>query len=132
MKPKIKPMTPGVPRAARLRAYLASVVVTLGLAGAGMKAWALQVDDGEHYRELALKSHDIVDLANLPEGATGFTTIEVKSNFLGTATEGSLTARATMVHGGRTTQVWDAPVLHEQTGKTIALFRCTQMVLWPK
>ncbi|MGB4863475.1 MAG: PaaI family thioesterase [Tepidiformaceae bacterium] len=71
-------------------------------------------------------------VANLPEGASGFTTVEVKSNFLGTATEGSLTARATLVHGGRTTQVWDAPVVHEQTGKTIALFRCTQMVLWPK
>ncbi|MCC6958841.1 MAG: PaaI family thioesterase [Dehalococcoidia bacterium] len=70
--------------------------------------------------------------ANLPEGASGFTTIEVKSNYLGTATEGSLTVRATLVHGGRTTQVWDAPVVHEQTGKTIALFRCTQMVLWPK
>lgn len=71
-------------------------------------------------------------VANLPEGASGFTTIEVKSNFLGTATEGSLTCRATLAHGGRTTQVWDAPVMHEQTGKTIALFRCTQMVLWPK
>lgn len=71
-------------------------------------------------------------VANLPDGASGFTTIEVKSNFLGTATEGSLTCRATMIHGGRTTQVWDAPVVHEQTGKTIALFRCTQMVLWPK
>ena len=71
-------------------------------------------------------------VANLPEGASGFTTIEVKSNFLGTATEGSLTARATLIHGGRTTQVWDAPVVHEQTGKTIALFRCTQMVFWPK
>ena len=69
---------------------------------------------------------------NLPEGASGFTTIEVKSNFLGTATEGSISARASMLHGGRTTQVWDAPVIHDQTGKTIALFRCTQMVLWPK
>jgi len=71
-------------------------------------------------------------VANLPSGASGFTTIEIKSNFLGTATEGTLTCHATMVHGGRTTQVWDAPVVHEQTGKTIALFRCTQMVLWPK
>ncbi len=69
---------------------------------------------------------------NLPEGASGFTTIEVKTNFLGTATEGSLSARATMLHGGRTTQVWDAPVIHDQSGKTIALFRCTQMVLWPR
>jgi uncharacterized protein (TIGR00369 family) len=71
-------------------------------------------------------------VANLPDGASGFTTVEVKSNHLGTATDGSLTCRATLVHGGRTTQVWDAPVVHEQTGKTIALFRCTQMILWPK
>ena len=71
-------------------------------------------------------------VANLPDGASGFTTVEVKSNFLGTATEGTLVARATMVHSGRNTQVWDAPVVHEQTGKTIALFRCTQMVLWPR
>lgn len=71
-------------------------------------------------------------VANLPEGATGFTTIEVKSNFLGTAREGTLTCHATLAHGGRTTQVWDAPVVHAETGKVIALFRCTQMVLWPR
>jgi uncharacterized protein (TIGR00369 family) len=71
-------------------------------------------------------------VANLPEGASGFTTIEIKSNFLGTATDGSLACTATLAHGGRTTQVWDAPVIHEHTGKTIALFRCTQMVLWPR
>lgn len=59
MKMKIKPMTPGVPRAARLRAYLASAVVTLGLAGAAMKAWALQVDDGDHYRALAERQHSL-------------------------------------------------------------------------
>lgn len=57
MTPPVKPMTPGVPRTARLRAYLASVVVTLGLGGAAVKAWALQVDDGEHYRELADRQH---------------------------------------------------------------------------
>jgi acyl-coenzyme A thioesterase PaaI-like protein len=39
---------------------------------------------------------------------------------------------AKMAHGGRTTQVWDAEALNETTGKTIALFRCTQMVLWPR
>ncbi len=57
MKVKLKPMTPGVPRSARLRAYAASAVVTLGLAGAAMKAWALQVDDGAHYRALAERQH---------------------------------------------------------------------------
>lgn len=68
----------------------------------------------------------------LPEGAQGFTTIELKSNFLGTAREGVITCRADAVHLGRTTQLWDATVKHRDTGKTIALFRCTQMVLWPK
>ena len=68
----------------------------------------------------------------LPEGAKGFTTLELKSNFLGTALEGAIYCRATPAHLGRTTQVWDAVVTNEATGAKIALFRCTQMVLWPK
>ena len=71
-------------------------------------------------------------VANLPDGATGFTTIELKSNHLGTALEGTIDCVATAVHLGRTTQVWDAVVSHRETGKTIALFRCTQMVLYGK
>lgn len=69
---------------------------------------------------------------SLPEGASGFTTIELKSNFLGTAREGVIDCRAEAVHLGRTTQLWDATVKHRDTGKKVALFRCTQMVLWPK
>ena len=68
----------------------------------------------------------------LPEGATGFTTVELKSNHIGTVREGAILATATLVHGGRTTQVWDAVVAEEATGKPIAIFRCTQMVLYPK
>jgi len=68
--------------------------------------------------------------ANLPEGASGFTTIELKSNFLGTAREGTIGCEARLVHGGRTTQVWDATVTGPE--KTIALFRCTQMILYPR
>lgn len=71
-------------------------------------------------------------VANLPQGASGFTTIELKTNFLGTALEGALRCRAVPLHLGRTTQVWDANVTVEGSGKEIALFRCTQMVLWPK
>ncbi len=71
-------------------------------------------------------------VAHLPEGASGFTTIELKSNHLGTAREGTLDCTATAAHLGRTTQVWDAVVTHRETGKTLALFRCTQMVLYPK
>lgn len=70
-------------------------------------------------------------VASLPEGATGFTTIELKTNFLGTVTEGGLRCEANLVHGGRTTQLWDATVSDEQTGKALALFRCTQLVLRP-
>jgi len=71
-------------------------------------------------------------IALLPEGASGFTTIELKSNFLGTAREGAIACRAWPVHLGRTTQVWDAEVTVEGGAARIALFRCTQMVLWPK
>lgn len=69
--------------------------------------------------------------ANLPTGARGFTTIELKTNFLGTVHEGTITCVATLVHGGRTTQVWDATVKNP-AGQTIALFRCTQMMLYPR
>lgn len=69
-------------------------------------------------------------MAHLPEGAQSFTTIEIKSNHLGTAREGRVECEAKPVHRGRTTQVWDATVT--AAGKTIALFRCTQMILWPK
>ena len=71
-------------------------------------------------------------LAHVPEGASGFTTIELKSNHLGTAREGAILCTTTLQHAGRTTQVWDALVTDEKTGKKIAMFRCTQMILWPK
>jgi 1,4-dihydroxy-2-naphthoyl-CoA hydrolase len=71
-------------------------------------------------------------VANLPQGAAGFTTLELKANFLGTALDGAIFCRATPVHLGRTTQVWDAAVTVDGTDRRIALFRCTQVVLWPK
>jgi 1,4-dihydroxy-2-naphthoyl-CoA hydrolase len=71
-------------------------------------------------------------VASLPVGASGFTTVELKSNHLGTAREGTVDCVATPAHLGRTTQVWDATVTHRDSGKTIALFRCTQMILYPK
>jgi uncharacterized protein (TIGR00369 family) len=67
--------------------------------------------------------------ASLPDGGTGFTTIELKTNFLGTARDGTLECEAVRVHGGRTTQVWDATV-RDEGAKTLALFRCTQLVLY--
>jgi len=71
-------------------------------------------------------------IAHLPTGAENFTTVELKTNFLGTAREGTLTCMAKPAHLGRTTQVWDATVSRRANGATIALFRCTQMILWPK
>lgn len=69
---------------------------------------------------------------SLPAGAIGFTTIELKSNFLGTARSGAVRCKAQPLHQGRTTQVWDAVVTAEGAEKPIAQFRCTQMILWPR
>ncbi|HEX6286574.1 MAG TPA: PaaI family thioesterase [Acidimicrobiia bacterium] len=71
-------------------------------------------------------------VASWPEGATGFTTIELKTNFTGTLLQGTMRAEASMVHGGRTTQVWDVDVTAEDDGSRLALFRATQMLLYPK
>ena len=68
--------------------------------------------------------------ANLPGGAVGFTTMELKSNHLSTARDGTIECVAKAAHLGKTTQVWDAVVKHRESGKTLALFRCTQLVLY--
>jgi len=70
-------------------------------------------------------------LASLPEGAIGFATGELKTNFIGSAREGGVSCAARVVHTGRSTQVWDAEIQSEATGKVLALFRCTQMLLYP-
>jgi len=67
-------------------------------------------------------------ISNLREGQ-GFTTIELKSNFFSTALKGRIRAKTTAIHIGRSTQVWDAEVTAIETGKRLALFRCTQMIL---
>jgi 1,4-dihydroxy-2-naphthoyl-CoA hydrolase len=68
----------------------------------------------------------------LPAGANGFTTLELKSNLIGTAREGIVVCTAHPIHKGRTTQVWDAQVRRESDGAPIAYFRNTQLILWPK
>jgi len=70
-------------------------------------------------------------IAHLPEGAEAFTTLELKTNFLRTARSGVVRCEARAAHLGRTTQVWDATVTDEE-GRAIALFRCTQLVLYPR
>lgn len=71
-------------------------------------------------------------VANRPQDAIGFTTLEIKSNHVSTLLEGAMVARATMIHGGRTTQVWDVVVSDEATDRPIAYYRCTQMILYPR
>ncbi len=67
-------------------------------------------------------------ILNLPEGATGFTTIELKTNFVRSVRDGTIDCEAQLVHGGRTTQIWDATVT-DADGRRMALFRCTQLIL---
>lgn len=69
---------------------------------------------------------------SLPEGADGFLTVEMKSNHLGTARDGRVCCVARPVHRGRTTQVWDATITHVDSGRTLVLFRCTQLLLYPR
>lgn len=71
-------------------------------------------------------------IGNMPHGGIGFTTIETKTNFLSTINEGVIAARGTMIHGGRTTQVWDVETSDESNGKMLATFRCTQLILYPR
>lgn len=71
-------------------------------------------------------------VASLPEGASGFATVELKTNFMGTARSGEIVCEARLVHASRTLQTWDAEVRHEDTGRLMALFRCTQSILYPK
>lgn len=70
-------------------------------------------------------------VSHLPEKAISFTTIELKSNFLGTAKEGNVIAQARPEHLGKTSQVWDVIVKSELSGKNMALFRCTQLIIYP-
>ncbi len=67
-----------------------------------------------------------------PDGASGFTTAEVKCNFTGTIREGAALVEARLLHGGRLTQVWDAAVTEEASGRLMAAFRCTQIILYPR
>ena len=69
---------------------------------------------------------------SLPQGASGFTTIETKNNFLAMTNVGVIRCVATPVHKGRTTQVWDAVVSSTDEAKELCYYRCTQLILWPR
>jgi uncharacterized protein (TIGR00369 family) len=67
-------------------------------------------------------------VVSLPDDqAAAWTTVELKANFTGTAREGAIECEARLVHGGKSTQVWDATVTAGT--RVIALFRCTQLIL---
>jgi 1,4-dihydroxy-2-naphthoyl-CoA hydrolase len=113
-----------------------------------------EIGGGEVKCEIAIKGHHLAVLngflhagtvltladtacgvgcfAHLPEGASSFATIELKSNFLATAREGTLQCSAQGTHLGKSTQVWDATVVHKESGRKIAIFRCTQFIMYPK
>ena len=67
---------------------------------------------------------------NMNDQAKGLTTIELKTNFLSTTKEGVIMSIAIPLHVGRTTQVWDSVVKSQTTGKVMAHFRNTQMILY--
>ena len=69
-------------------------------------------------------------IASLPDGAQGHATIELKCNFVGTARHGVVVCTAVPLHSGKATQVWDARVFDEASKRTLAYFRCTQMIFW--
>ena len=54
------------------------------------------------------------------------------NGYLHAATIVALACEARLAHDGRTTQVWDATVADDDSGKPLALFRCTQLILYPR
>jgi uncharacterized protein (TIGR00369 family) len=70
-------------------------------------------------------------LAHLPRSAASFTTVELSCNLLRSVTTGVITCEATMLHGGRTTQIWDA-IVYDEGRRKISAFRCTELVLYQR
>jgi 1,4-dihydroxy-2-naphthoyl-CoA hydrolase len=66
-----------------------------------------------------------------PDGARSFTTLNCSSQFVASAQEGeAVTATASPLHLGRSTQVWDATVMNHTTERLMASYRCTQLILY--
>lgn len=70
-------------------------------------------------------------VAHLPESASSFTTVDLSCNLLRTVTSGDITCHARMLHGGRSTQIWDA-FIEDDVGKTVSAFRCTELILYSR
>lgn len=71
-------------------------------------------------------------MANLPDNASGFTTIELKCNLISTVRSGKIICAAKCIHAGGTTQVWESKVRVAATHKLLATFTCTQLILYPR
>ena len=69
-------------------------------------------------------------VAHLPEKGRSFTTLEFKSNFIGAVREGKLKCECVAEHLGRTTQVWRVVVSSMESQKNVAIFSCTQLLLY--
>jgi 1,4-dihydroxy-2-naphthoyl-CoA hydrolase len=98
----------------------------------GLQPWMMAPNGYLHAASVILLADTCAGyatVAHLPDGAKGFTTIELKSNFFSTAREGVMRCEATAEHLGRTTQVWSSTV-YGPDGRRMALFRCTQMIPW--
>jgi 1,4-dihydroxy-2-naphthoyl-CoA hydrolase len=68
---------------------------------------------------------------NLPDGASGTTTLESKTNFLGAVRHGTATAVATPLHVGGSTIVIET-VVTDEASRPVAKVTQTQMVLRPR
>jgi 1,4-dihydroxy-2-naphthoyl-CoA hydrolase len=71
-------------------------------------------------------------MANLPDHAIGFTTIELKCNLINTARSGKIVCFSKCLHAGRTTQIWESKIMEAKTQTLIAAFTCTQLVWYPR
>jgi uncharacterized protein (TIGR00369 family) len=67
-------------------------------------------------------------LLNLPKDASGTSTIESKTNFLGAVRSGTVSATATPLHAGGTTIVVETAV-RDASGRLVAKVTQTQIVL---
>jgi len=67
-------------------------------------------------------------LLNLPQDATGTSTIESKTNFVGAVRNGNVTATSTVLHRGGTTIVVETTV-RDSAQKLVAKVTQTQLVL---
>ena len=70
-------------------------------------------------------------LLNLPKDASGTSTVESKTNFLGAVRSGTVTAIATPVHVGGATIVVETSV-RDASGRLVAKVTQTQIVLRPR